>query len=412
VQLQEDASDDGIDPDVFPGNKDQPMVGQRSWIRLAGEFALVVFQLASRNVTIEEARMAAASSGDAVDAGPMEIVTKLILHRMSAIGGTVSVVFTHRMKALYKRDVELAIKEFNTNQARAGSDALKPPETVGGAPWAEFLQSELVERQQDAMMKLGPQVDDVERPSYLDTVLTEVLGSLDRHLEELTPIDPVILNGRLPLAQMPLRIPSFDMTLNKRNKPEFTELPADIAAEQIRNVSKQPLLKVWEVTEEVDMTQHMSVELDQAACTAAKASGAKGIFANRLFLKLDVKTSEVAFKQIQTSNAETISLWANNTKSEKAPYESEEKPLAGNSLHFMMLRLHKSMHAAAIDYCRPRLRAMMAEVYQSDKLLDALHEINFAAKFVEKSRKKAEQERNDSMSRLQLLKDALAASEK
>jgi hypothetical protein len=51
----------------------------------------------------------------------------------------------------------------------------------------------------------------------------------------------------------------------------------------------------------------------------------------------------------------------------------ENKRYAGAHFHDVALRVHKSMHTHAIDHCRPRLKAMYAEIYKEDHIQDALH---------------------------------------
>merc|ERR1712046_407634 len=50
----------------------------------------------------------------------------------------------------------------------------------------------------------------------------------------------------------------------------------------------------------------------------------------------------------------------------------KEHGLEPEYFHDRMLRLHKAMHAAAIDHCRPRLRSTLSNCYKPERLMDVL----------------------------------------
>merc|ERR1739845_149546 len=60
------------------------------------------------------------------------------------------------------------------------------------------------------------------------------------------------------------------------------------------------------------------------------------------------------------------------------PFTKDQTPtneeLMGGLFHQSALRLHKALMVEGIQYCRPRLRTMMASFYQDRHLRAALHD--------------------------------------
>merc|ERR1712032_1060617 len=126
------------------------------------------------------------------------------------------------------------------------------------------------------------------------------------------------------------------------------------------------------------------------------------------FLKLDKSTLGLVFTQLYNDKATEISAYV-KAKDEHPPFD--DKSLAGGSFHDILLRLHKAMHAAAIQHCRPRLRSMMAQVYKSDAMLERLFGAGKAGgsikeKFTRDAKQKAMAEIAMKRAKLLLLKEA------
>merc|ERR1712187_385817 len=91
-----------------------------------------------------------------------------------------------------------------------------------------------------------------------------------------------------------------------------------------------------------------------------------------LYIQLEKEINCLAVEQLNArSAADEIERWGKYIGNDVSMYGNPE--LAGAAFHEMLLRIHKAMHVSAMDYCRTKLKDMMAEIYQFDRVLMHLH---------------------------------------
>jgi len=184
-------------------------------------------------------------------------------------------------------------------------------------------------------------------PSYSGRVLDALCEGLDNKFSELCPIDFTMLNGRMAFKSSPLGLTAYSLEVDvKAGAFTAAERPKDETRSGLEKMWKMPLREFWDVDMKIEK----------------RGDG----------LQLDSETHLESYRALRSATSETfISAYA------------DVKNL--DAFHDMMLRLHKAMHTAAIDYLRPKLRGTMAAVYQEEMLLRALQAKDFKVSFKEKA---------------------------
>mmetsp|Transcript_143473 Transcript_143473/g.261003 ORF Transcript_143473/g.261003 Transcript_143473/m.261003 type:complete len:1634 (+) Transcript_143473:69-4970(+) len=321
--------------DTFPSNAKAKMTGDGAWRRLCQEFIYVILQLAMKEVTPVELSLAKASRGKQLMESPMEIVAKLVLHRLSTLGQRGGIVFKYRMLWCYMEIVKHSFSK-----------------------WQEKMKAlyEKNGRSQDFMPKIG-EVDGATwvldaMKQYAEMNLNNLLGQLANKFDELQPFDWTTLNGRLPFGTgTAVRPDHYVYGMSEGRTFQATKADPAKSTKDLEDLWNQPLCWQWE---ELYANDKYKVVKDE------ELGG----------LTLDKETNMAAFATLSSSATETQITMAMNSPDDDPP--NGDQQLAGGPFHEMALRVHKSMGANAIDYCRPRIKTMMSHCYQEVFLRDAL----------------------------------------
>jgi len=307
----------------FPANMTLPIAGQISWKRLCSEFLFVTMNVAMQEVSDDELYMAMANTGVTVMAGPQEILTKLTLHRLQGIGRSNMDFFRKRMRLLLERDFENALRRVEGQvKSKIPSNRLQ---------WIKDIF-------------LGASDRD---PSYSGRVLDALCESLDNKFTELCPIDFTMLNGRMAFKTSPLGLKAYSLVAdNVEGTFSVTEKDKEETRSGLEKMWKKPLREFWNVDMKIEK----------------KSDG----------LQLDTETHLESYRALRSSTSEAF----------MGSYAEVNNI---DAFHDAMLRLHKAMHTAAIDYLRPKLRGTMAAVYQEESCLRALQAKDFKISFKEKA---------------------------
>merc|ERR1712008_334405 len=162
-------------------------------------------------------------------------------------------------------------------------------------------------------------------PSYSGQVLDALCEGLDDKFSELT---------------------AYDLKIGGAGAFTAIELPKEETRSKLEKMWKMPLREFWDVGLKIEK----------------RGDG----------LQLDTETHLESCRPLRSATSETIiSAYA------------DVKNLG--AFHDMMLRLHKAMHTAAIDFLRPKLRGTMATVYQEELILRALQDKDFKVSFKEQA---------------------------
>eukprot|EP00928_Gymnodinium_smaydae_P037353 TRINITY_DN2594_c0_g1_i1.p1 TRINITY_DN2594_c0_g1~~TRINITY_DN2594_c0_g1_i1.p1 ORF type:complete len:1500 (+),score=432.19 TRINITY_DN2594_c0_g1_i1:106-4605(+) len=321
-----DMNDGGIE-DQFPSSMNEPMLLDRAWKRLTEEFIYVLQQLNMRPVTDSELAMARASSGSTVQANPEEITQKLALHRIQMLGQSAGDVFRKRFMYLFKRDanrgLERTVQRHQSGQSGPSRRTVDiTAVNIQGKPLQTWM-SEMYE--QFALEKVN-----------------ELLQSLEEKFLELVPFEFTLLNGRLPLATIPMQQRHYSLQSQPgAANSQFSVLRTDIAPEDLAQLWTMPLRASWpEIANALfvldsDKGLHLSPEANSKACNVLQDLG-----------------SSLLTNMINVSG-------------------DNDRPANGYccwSFQLTALRVYKAMFVNAVEECRPKLKKKMAEVYQEISL--------------------------------------------
>lgn len=373
---------------VFPANANAKLAGEAAWTRLSQEFNFVVCQLGMPLTTVPEVMMARASAGKAILAGELEIITKLTLHRLAmVIGEGTGGIFKQRLLKIFERDVKNATACVIANHGYDDPDKLPPMPHYRLDDGA--LRSEGTEFVPHFLMKRTSKIIDA------------MLDQLQRKFLELCPFDFSILNGRLPLIHTTMsREPPGKYPKGWPQKKQ-TE---DDATADLSMLVENALYEneTWANTE-----WHAH---SPAGITSTISMGKKGTRLPPLassdahFVKLSPELARISYDLLdEVKTAAYIEAWG-RLRGDKPLADG----LAGASLHSMLLRIHKAACTCAIDYCKPKLKDMMAHVYQEDRLMHHLvQDRSMGAKYWEEGKKKCESDVKETEARLEQARHAL-----
>lgn len=330
--LLEKLKDDDTLGEGFPSTKDKKIAGEYAWIRLCQEFIFVILQLAMRRATCNEISMAKASCGKTTLAGGFEIVTKLVLHRLRALGQDSGTFFRNRLMNLYNRDLKFAmghIQDFNIS-------------AVGEIKGTDFVEDFLRHR--------------------TEKIVNWTLAMLQCKFNELMPFDFSILNGRLPLLKATMRSVDYELQ-DDHGQAKAEKRPESEATGRIEKNWSASLLAQWPT----ELVGKLTVEPeDNPKLARGEVSG----------LVLAHDTNKEAFACLTDTEAVSLVTKYGSLKDDDPPAAG----MAGGAFHSMLLRIHKAMHVNAIDYCRPKFKNMMTRVYQEDHVRMQLQRNKFMAK--------------------------------
>lgn len=298
---------------AFMSNKETKLAGQPSWLRLCDEFVFVILQLNMKRVSAEELSMVKASAGMMSAAGQQEMIAKLALHRMSQLNMHSQQVFTRRFDMLFKRDVKTALTAID-GVAKSLLSVRK-----GGIPASDWLETQFL--------------------AYKDSVVTATLRSLQEKFEGLQPFDFAILNGRFALNSQKLRKQHF-------------ELQVDGKTVKLRDATND-IKSMWTTPR---YANKQSVEV------TPPDPRSPGV------IQLSVNGTLSAYENLQEQRERVEQVFNLACADPPAP------GFAGGAFQELCLKFFKGIHVDAIHHCRPRLKAMMASLYQEDDLRRALQE--------------------------------------
>jgi len=302
---------------AFMANKNTKLAGQPSWLRLCDEFVFVILQLNMKRVTNEELSMAKASAGMMSAAGQQEMIAKLALHRMSQLNMHSQKVFRKRFNFLWNRDVSTALTAME-GVAQSLRNCMK-----NGMNGAEWLEEQL--------------------HAYKDKVILGTLKALQEKFDGLFPVDFAILNGRFPLNSQKLRKQHFEL------QPDGRTVRQKDATQEIRDM--------W-LTPRYEKMQSVMVSAPE---TKSASSGPGTI-------QLSVDGTISAYENLQEQRERVEQIF-------NLPCVDPPRPdYAGGAFQELCLKFFKGIHVDAIHFCRPRLKAMMANLYQEEHLRRALQE--------------------------------------
>jgi hypothetical protein len=317
----------------FPGNFEWPDCCRASWKRICEEFLFLVLQLAVRTVTELELQLAIASCGSSLIASPQEIVGKLVLHRLRDLGREAGHNFKDRLISAYDRDVNNGLK-----------DAAKDVDIAAKCkPFGEHTNG--LEYLKGMML------------TYASTVIDRTLAELSDSFDQLVPFDWSSLNGRLPLARdvKGLRAKAW----GKGDGGEITEVATE--DEEIKAIWMTPIRTLWKDGKgEMILEGKMNIGLE-----CDKGDNTKAATPKRITCMQTVQ--DEAYTNLVSNGLEIITTKMSAADTLIAP-PSWEKMYAGPLFQTHALTIWKAMHCAAIDYCRPRLKKMLAQIYQVDAL--------------------------------------------
>jgi len=326
----------GLDPSgESPGNLQSEflssqklkLLGEGSWRRLCKELSDVLLLLCSQCPTPEEINLVKSSCGENVVAGQDEMVCKLVQHRVGDLSETPVIrIFGQRLRLLYRRDVKICL-----GMAVESLGIKDLPDMV--TQWFETVMD-----------------------GFFDDTLNKCTQKLTQQFNQLLPVDTAMLNGRLPLRDIAMTTDTwFGLGPNKNTTdPE----PEDRSIGSIKTVNGG-LCDLFKGKDA--LVQGMKLFI------TAMPDGTKKI-------NLDVETAQEVRELLQDKSFDMDNRLDRNSK----PVHDRDD-LESKYFHDKMLRLHKAMHAAAIDHCRPRLRAMMARCYKTESLMEALQSESFSS---------------------------------
>lgn len=309
-----------------------------AYIRLCNEFTFVMLRLPMRSVTEPEVGMAKASAGSVTLAGEQEIISKLVMHRLRELGQDYGEVFAGRFDSIYNRDITRAV----TNTLQGTSDEIK---TWMTDKLREFMQREI----------------------------TSSLRALTKKFEELQPFEFSTLNGRLPMT-LPMedretfkgwqdlvngKVHLQTCILDDGFKKFACAEDAAAMESQVAEFTAKPVCEMK--TKEPANPGEVQERLELADDLNNKAYD---LLTSNDFTR---KLIDEALQAHSSGKGEPVKANPENNKN------LAEMNYAGKQFHDCALRVHKAMSAHAIDYCRPRLKAMMANIYQEDSLRGVLN---------------------------------------
>lgn len=298
---------------AFLSNKDTKLAGQPSWLRLCDEFVFVILQLNMKRVSPEELSMVRASAGMMSAAGQQEMIAKLALHRMSQLNMHSQMVFQRRFNFLWNRDVKTAMT------ALEGVSVSLRAVVKGGRSGMDWLEEQL--------------------NAYKDKVISETMRALQDKFDGLQPFDFAILNGRFPLNAQRLRKQHF-------------QLQDDGKSVKLKDGS-QEIKDMWATPR---YAKKQTVEVSQSD---GKSPGV---------MQLSVDGTISAYENLQEQRERVEQIFNLPCSHPPAPQ------YAGGAFQELCLKFFKGIHVDAIHHCRPRLKAMMARLYQEEDLRRALQE--------------------------------------
>eukprot|EP00930_Biecheleria_cincta_P032879 TRINITY_DN22780_c0_g2_i1.p1 TRINITY_DN22780_c0_g2~~TRINITY_DN22780_c0_g2_i1.p1 ORF type:complete len:1631 (+),score=387.44 TRINITY_DN22780_c0_g2_i1:47-4939(+) len=310
--LRRAAEVDNVDQMRMPGNYVEKLAHSRSWDRVMDEFLFFVLQLPMRGVTKEEKELCWASTGTSSLASPQEVVEKLVMHRLKELGSRGGLQVKARMQQAWARDVGAAL-EYSKLQPLIEKLAHATEDLVAND---EYKGAGLVDSCKSMIKDF---MDD-----FLVHALKKVLDGLETTFDSLCPFDWSTLNGRLPLAEL-----------------EDTGVPVKAA-----DCYDASLLKELTV-ERISQGDKKSGET-QVQCSAV------------LLLQ--------SFHNLVGDKLSTLAAEA----SEQANRSPPDDNLAHPAVQALCLKVWKAMHCHAIDHCRPRLKRMLALIYERENILKML----------------------------------------
>jgi len=321
--------------DRFPTNAGTPLVGDAAFRRLADEFAFVILQLSMKPVSASELAMAKASRGQQIVESPQEIITKLVCHRLQSIGQNAGIIFKYRFLWLYSRMADKGLSMFLDKKSRGATGGGGLP-NIGALKGADWIKKKFGE--------------------YCEKVVDDLRGKLAKKFDELTPFDWTTLNGRFPFGGQRPVCPSMHYRVKPGATPtqlSYEKVEPALAAKEIHAFYDQALRYQWPDLNEPEPQFFLVKDAEQD---------------NRM--SLDEKTNQEAFRTLDGSRCEDEITQAMLAGDADPPAGKDD--LAGGVFHEMALRVHKSMVASAIDFCKPKLKNMMSQVYREENLREAL----------------------------------------
>ncbi|CAE7938707.1 unnamed protein product [Symbiodinium necroappetens] len=324
----------------FLGRRKESLAGQASWSRLCQELVFVILQLDMDRVSEEELSMSKSSAGVMSAAGQQEMIAKLAQHRLFQLNKKNKQVFMHRFDSLWTRDVDAVMGQ----NARV-KESLQYD--VGSDKKAEDWLIEQLHM-------------------YKDRVVGQTMAALEEEFKSLFPADFTLLNGRFNLNEQKLRKQTFVLTEDGRSVRE-TDATQDIH-------------RMWE-SDRYGLTQTVVV-------CPGKPAGSETI-------QLSVDATIAAYANFQERTHRVEQIFA--LPSDHAP----KAGFAGGAFQELCLNYFKQIHVHAIHYYRPKLKALLARLYQERHLRQALQRSPAMAKVKEKTGQilKRETKRKDRLRR-------------
>jgi len=170
-------------------------------------------------------------------------------------------------------------------------------------------------------------------------VISGTLRALQEKFDGLFPVDFAILNGRFPLNAQKLRRQHFELQDDGRSVRQRD------AYQEIRDM--------WQTARYKQMQNVVISPSD------GKSPGT---------IQLSVDGTISAYENLQEQRERVEQIF--NLPCLHPPAEN----YAGGAFQELCLKFFKGIHVDAIHFCRPRLKAMMARLYQEEHLRRALQE--------------------------------------
>jgi hypothetical protein len=124
-------------------------------------------------------------------------------------------------------------------------------------------------------------------------------------------------------------------------------------------------------------------------------------------LKLDDKSNAVTLSaSCGEKAAKILRRWDNVRRRGEEIYESDGD-YAADTFQLVALRVHKAMHVYAIEYCRPKLKGMMAKMYQEPAIRKALLDANVQVSLLQDMKQRKSQAVADLEARIRSIRDTL-----
>lgn len=175
--------------------------------------------------------------------------------------------------------------------------------------------------------------------AYKDKVITETMRALQDKFDGLQPFDFAILNGRFPLNAQRLRKQHFQL------QDDGKSVRLKDATQEIKDMWCTPRY-----------AKKQTVEVSQSD---GKSPGV---------MQLSVDGTISAYENLQEQRERVEQIFNLPCSHPPAPQ------YAGGAFQELCLKFFKGIHVDAIHHCRPRLKAMMARLYQEEDLRRALQE--------------------------------------